>query len=234
MKAMILAAGRGERMGAHTADRPKPLLLVAGMPLIEHHLRRLQAAGFREIVINTSYLGEQIREALGNGERWGLTIQYTIEPERLDSGGGIYNALPLLGDAPFLLVNGDVWTDLPLQSLNLAKDLWAHLVMVPNPDHNPRGDFNLMDNGMMQPQGDDNQRLTYSGISVLSPQLFNHCSSDIFPLAPLLCNAMQQGRVSGECYLGQWIDVGTPERLAHANQLAAPITPHNANPETTT
>lgn len=221
MKAMILAAGRGERMGALTADRPKPLLSVAGMPLIEHHLRRLQAAGFHEIVINTSYLGEQIRDALGNGERWGLTIQFTIEPERLDSGGGIYNALPLLGDAPFLLVNGDVWTDVPLQSLSLAKDHWAHLVMVPNPDHNSRGDFALMDNGMMQPQGDDAQRLTYSGISVLSPQLFHHCSSDTFPLAPLLRNAMQQGRVSGECYLGQWIDVGTPERLAHANQIAA-------------
>lgn len=233
MKAMILAAGRGERMGALTVDRPKPLLSVAGMPLIEHHLRRLQAAGFREIVINTSYLGEQIREALGNGERWGLTIQFTIEPQRLDSGGGIYNALPLLGGAPFLLVNGDVWTDIPLQSLSLANDRWAHLVMVPNPDHNPRGDFVLANNGLMQPQGDDAQRLTYSGISVLSPLLFSNCSSGIFPLAPLLRNAMQQGRVSGECYLGQWIDVGTPERLAHANHLAAQLAPHNTNPETT-
>lgn len=225
MKAMILAAGRGERMGVLTAERPKPLLAVAGMPLIEHHLRRLQTAGFREIVINTSYLGEQIRAALGNGERWGVSIQFTIEPERLDSGGGIYNALPLLGAAPFLLVNGDVWTDVPLQTLRLAEDRWAHLVMVPNPDHHPRGDFVLADNGLMHASGSEAgseaKRFTYSGISVLSPRLFSDCSSGIFPLAPLLRNAMQQGRVSGECYFGQWIDVGTPERLILANQVAA-------------
>lgn len=218
MKAMILAAGRGERMGALTAERPKPLLSVAGMPLIEHHLRRLSRSGFQEVVINTSYLGEQIRAALGNGERWGLTIRFTIEPERLDSAGGIFNALPLLGSEPFLLVNGDVWTDIPLQSLRLASDDVAHLVMVPNPAHNPRGDFVLAGDGRMHSQGE--QRLTYSGIAVLSPQLFAGCKPGIFPLAPLLRDAMQQSRVSGECYTGLWIDVGTPERLAHANEIA--------------
>lgn len=220
MKAMILAAGRGERMGELTASRPKPLLEVAGIPLIEHHLRHLHAAGFRDIVINTAYLGDQIRTALGNGSRWGLTIQFTIEPERLDSGGGIHNALPLLGEQPFLLVNGDVWTDIPLQRLRLAENHLAHLVMVPNPDHNLKGDFVLEQNGMMQPQGDAGQRLTYSGISVLSPQLFAACDPGIFPLAPLLRNAMQQGRVSGECHDGLWIDVGTPERLERANVAA--------------
>lgn len=219
MKAMILAAGRGERMGALTDTCPKPLLPVGGMPLIAHHLRRLQQAGFREVVINTSYLGEQIRDALGTGEAWGLSIAFTIEPERLDSGGGIFNALPLLGDAPFLLVNGDVWTDIPLHSLQLSAAQWAHLVMVPNPDHNPRGDFVLGDTGLVQADGDE--RLTYSGISVLSPRLFDGCAAGKFPLAPLLRNAMSQGRVSGECYRGVWIDVGTPERLALANSLAS-------------
>lgn len=218
MKAMILAAGRGERMGALTADRPKPLLPVAGVPLIEHHLRHLQAAGFREIVINTSYLGEQIRATLGNGERWGLSIQFTIEPERLDSGGGIHNALPLLGNTPFLLVNGDVWTDMPLASLQLPGNRLAHLVMVPNPDHNLRGDFVLGDEGRVLSEGND--RLTYSGIAVLSPDLFAGCESGIFPLAPLLRNAMREGLVSGERYGGVWIDVGTPERLERANAAA--------------
>lgn len=220
MKAMILAAGRGERMGELTAQRPKPLLEVGGIPLIEHHLRRLHTAGYRDIVINTSYLGEQIRTALGNGDRWGLNIQFTIEPERLDSGGGIYNALPLLGDAPFLLVNGDVWTDIPLQRPPLADNQLAHLVMVPNPDHNPKGDFVLDSDGMMQSHGDSGRRLTYSGISVLSPQLFTRCEPGIFPLAPLLRNGMEQGRVTGEWHDGVWIDVGTPERLARANAAA--------------
>ncbi len=219
MKAMILAAGRGERMGVLTDACPKPLLPVGGRPLIAHHLQRLQAAGFREVVINTSYLGEQIRAELGNGERWGLSIAFTIEPERLDSGGGIFNALPLLGEAPFLLVNGDVWTDIPLQSVQLVAPKSAHLVMVPNPDHNPRGDFVLGADGVMQAEGE--ARLTYSGISVLSPRLFDGCSAGKFPLAPLLRNAMSQGRVSGECYRGVWIDVGTPERLALANTLAS-------------
>lgn len=206
-------------MGALTDTCPKPLLQVGGMPLIAHHLRRLKLAGFRDVVINTSYLGEQIRDALGNGEQWGLSIAFTFEPERLDSGGGIFNALPLLGDAPFLLVNGDVWTDIPLHSLSLSPTQWAHLVMVSNPDHNPRGDFVLGEDGLVRAEGDE--RLTYSGISVLSPRLFEGCTAGKFPLAPLLRNAMSQGRVSGECYRGTWIDVGTPERLALANTLAS-------------
>lgn len=223
MKAMILAAGRGERMGALTASCPKPLLPVAGIPLIEHHLRRLKAAGFQQVVINTSYLGEQIRHTLGSGEHWGLDIAYTIEPERLDSGGGIFNALALLGEHPFLLINGDVWTDFPLASLQLGVDRWAHLVMVPNPEHNPHGDFVLEPAGDVRGEGAPRMtspRLTYSGIAVMSPALFASCDAGVFPLAPLLRGAMRQDRISGERYDGLWIDVGTPERLAHASHIA--------------
>ncbi|CBL45668.1 Nucleotidyl transferase family protein [gamma proteobacterium HdN1] len=240
IRAMILAAGRGERMGTLTATCPKPLLLVAGKPLIEHHLCRLAEAGVRQVVINTSYLGEQIRDALGDGRRWGLSIQFTVEPERLDSGGGIFNALPLLGDAPFLLINGDVWTDIPIAGClgirgtgagrlattgalteplrDLAGQPLAHLIMVPNPEHHPKGDFGLDVSGLVRADG--GERLTYSGISVLSPALFANCQPGIFPLAPLLRSAMAEGRVSGERYDGLWLDVGTPERLAVANVLA--------------
>lgn len=218
MKAMILAAGRGERMGALTARCPKPLLPVAGIPLIEYHLLRLKAAGIREVVINTSYLGEQIRAALGNGERWGLSVACTHEPERLESGGGIFNALPLLGGDSFLLINGDVWTDFPLETLRLPAEKQAHLVLVPNPEHNLRGDFVLNSEGSVGNEGET--RFTYSGIAVISPLLFSDCTAGCFPLAPLLRKAMLTQGVSGELYDGVWIDVGTPERLAYADRLA--------------
>jgi MurNAc alpha-1-phosphate uridylyltransferase len=220
MRAMILAAGRGERMRELTLATPKPLLPVAGRPLIEYHLERLAQAGIREIVINTSWLGEQIRDALGDGGRLGLSLSFTIEAERLDSGGGIFNALPLLGPEPFLLVNGDVWTDIGFASLALhRRDDLAMLVMVDNPDHHPRGDFVLSDGGRMSAEGAN--RLTYSGVAVLSPRLFEGCAPGVFPLAPLLKSAMQQGLAGGYHHRGQWLDVGTPERLAAAAQLAS-------------
>lgn len=216
---MILAAGRGERMRELTLSTPKPLLSVAGKPLIEHHLQRLARAGVTEIVINTSWLGEQIRDVLGDGSRLGVSLRFTIEPERLDSGGGIFNALPLLGDAPFLLVNGDVWTDIDLATLTLQRETdLAMLVMVDNPEHHPRGDFVLDAEGRVHAEGQP--RLTYSGIAVLSPRLFEGCQHGIFPLAPLLRDAMQKGEAGGRYHGGQWLDVGTPERLAEAGRLA--------------
>lgn len=219
MRAMILAAGRGERMRELTLSTPKPLLSVAGKPLIEHHLQRLARAGVTEIVINTSWLGEQIRDVLGDGSRLGVSLRFTIEPERLDSGGGIFNALPLLGDAPFLLVNGDVWTDIDLATLTLQRETdLAMLVMVDNPEHHPRGDFVVDAEGRVHAEGQP--RLTYSGIAVLSPRLFEGCQPGIFPLAPLLRNAMQKGEAGGRYHRGQWLDVGTPERLAEAGRLA--------------
>lgn len=219
MRAMILAAGRGERMRELTLVTPKPLLSVAGKPLIEHHLQRLARAGVHEIVVNTSWLGEQIRDALGDGSRLGVSLRFTIEPERLDSGGGIFNALPLLGDAPFLLVNGDVWTDIDLATLTLQRDTdLAMLVMVDNPEHHPRGDFVLDPGGRVHAEGQP--RLTYSGIAVVSPRLFENCQPGIFPLAPLLRDAMQKDAVGGHYHRGEWLDVGTPERLAEASRLA--------------
>jgi MurNAc alpha-1-phosphate uridylyltransferase len=216
---MILAAGRGERMRELTLVTPKPLLPVAGRPLIEHHLLRLARAGVRDIVINTSWLGEKIRDALGDGSQYGVTLRFTIEPERLDSGGGIFNALSCLGDDPFLLVNGDVWTDMDLSTLSLSRDDdLAMLVMVDNPEHHPRGDFLLQSDARVHATGEP--RLTYSGISVLSPRLFADCQPGIFPLAPLLRTAMDRGAVGGLHHRGQWLDVGTPERLAEADRVA--------------
>lgn len=217
MKAMLLAAGRGERMGALTLATPKPLLPVAGKPLLQHHLERLVAAGFSGIVINTSWLGEQIAAFIGDGSRFGVPVQLSPEPERLETGGGIRNALALLGDEPFAVVNGDVWSDFPLQMLPRRIDGLAHLVLVPNPAHNAAGDFWLHDGRCVV--GGAGERLTFSGISVLHPALFAGTSAGRFPLAPLLRNAIEQGRVTGERYDGVWIDVGTPERLSAVEQL---------------
>lgn len=212
MKVMLLAAGRGERMGALTAHTPKPLLSVAGKPLLLHHIERLVEAGFTEIVINAAYLSEQIVAFVGDGRHFGVPVHLSIETERLETGGGIFNALGWLGDAPFAVVNSDVWTDYPLGSLPRQIDDLAHLVLVPNPSHNPLGDFALIDGRCVEEQ--TVERLTFSGISVLHPALFAGVQSGRFPLAPLLRDAIKQGRVSGERYDGIWIDVGTPERLS--------------------
>lgn len=213
MRAMILAAGRGERMRPLTDRVPKPLLSVAGMPLIEHHLRMLAAGGFREVVVNVSHLAEQLRSFLGDGRTWGLDITIIEEPPgALETGGGIYNALPHLGDGPFLVVNGDVWCPLEPDRLpDLAPADRAHLALVDNPPHNPGGDFGLR-NGRVYAAGDAG-RLTFTGVSLLDPRLFAACNPGAFPLAPLLREAVAAGQVSGHHHRGDWVDVGTPERL---------------------
>jgi MurNAc alpha-1-phosphate uridylyltransferase len=212
MKAMILAAGRGERLRPLTLRTPKPLLMVRGRPLIAWHLATLARMGVREVVINLSWLGEQIRAALGEGADFGLAIHYSDEgPEPLEVGGGIFRALPLLGPGPFLLVNGDVFTDLDPGRLALEPEALAHLVLVPNPAHHPRGDFALAGDRIL---AEGEPRYTYAGIGLYRPELFAGCTDGRFPLLPLLQRAIAQGRLHGEVYTGRWTDVGTPERLA--------------------
>lgn len=219
MKAMILAAGKGERMRPLTLHTPKPLLPVGGVPLIEHHIRALAAAGFTELVINHAWLGEQIEAHLGDGARFGVSIAFSAEGEPLETGGGIARALPLLGDAPFLLVNGDVWCDYPFAALRRPLDGLAHLVLVDNPQHHPTGDFRL-EGARARPRGEQ-AGLTYSGIALLDPALFAGCPPGAFRLAPLLVEAMERDAVSGEHYRGQWVDVGTIERLAEVERRLA-------------
>ncbi|SQG00725.1 nucleotidyl transferase [Paucimonas lemoignei] len=218
MKAMILAAGKGERMRPLTLHTPKPLVRAGGVPLIEYHLRALHEAGFHEVVINHAWLGQQIEDHLGDGERFGLRIAYSPEGEPLETGGGIHRALPLLGDEPFLVVNGDVWTDYPFKALRMPLAGLAHLVLINNPAHHPEGDFSLID-GQVRDSRDAGTRLTYSGIAVLHPKLFAGCQEGAFKLAPLLRTAMEQGQVTGEHFTGRWVDVGTHERLAEVERL---------------
>jgi len=212
MKAMILAAGRGKRMRPLTDHTPKPLLPAGSRRLIEHHLVHLAEAGIREVVINTAWLGEQIPAYLGRGERYGLAISYSDEGDRaLETAGGIRHALPLLGDAPCLVVNGDVWTRYPLREVSKEPEGLAHLVMVENPAHNPAGDFALDAAGRLTEGGRD--RYTYSGIGVFRPELFADLPDGPLPLGPVLREAMSRGAVTGELYRGEWQDIGTPERL---------------------
>lgn len=208
---MVLAAGRGERMRPLTDRMPKPLLQVGGEPLVGHQLRILAAAGIREVVMNCAWLGDELRAALGDGSAWGVDITYSPEPwPALDTGGGICQALPLLGAAPFLLVNGDVWCEWSPAALHLEQGLLAQLLLVPNPPHNPGGDFGF-EQGRVLPDGE--VRYTYGGIALLHPELFAGCSPGRFPLAPLLLQAAARGKVSGVLHEGAWLDVGTPERL---------------------
>lgn len=212
MKAMILAAGRGERMRPLTDVTPKPLLPVAGKPLIVWHLERLARAGFRDIVINHAHLGDQIEALLGDGAAWGARIAYSAEPQgALETAGGIANALPLLGDAPFLVVNGDIFCDWDFARARSGNAL-AHLVLVDNPPHHPEGDFAL-DGAKVSAGG--TARLTFSGIGIYRPELFAGIAcGEPAKLAPLLRDAITAGRVTGEYHRGRWEDVGTPERLA--------------------
>jgi len=211
MQVLILAAGRGERMRPLTDHTPKPLLTAGGRPLIEYHLDALARAGLRDVVVNLAHLGDRIRAALGNGARYGLRIRYSDEGEQaLETGGGIMRALDLLDDAPFAVVNADVYTDYPYAGLPAAPPGLAHLVLVDNPVHHAQGDFAL-DHGMVRSAGE--ARFTYSGIGVYRPALFDGCLPGVFPLAPVLRGAMDAGQVSGEHYGGRWVDVGTPERL---------------------
>lgn len=218
MKAMILAAGKGERLRPLTLHTPKPLVRAGGVPLIEYHLRGLAAAGFSEVVINHAWLGQQIEDHLGDGARFGLTIRYSPEGEPLETGGGIFQALPLLGDQPFVLINGDIFTDYPFAELRRPLNGLAHLVLVDNPGHHQAGDFALTD-AQVTDACEGQPSLTYSGIAVLAPALFRDCAPGAFKLAPLLRQAMANGQVSGEHYGGCWVDVGTHERLAQVEQL---------------
>ena len=224
MKAMILAAGRGERMRPLTDTCPKPLLVAGGKPLIVWHIERLAAAGIVDLVINHAHLGQMIEDTLGDGARFGVRIRYSPEGSALETAGGIARALPLLGDAPFLVVNGDVYTDYPFARLLArapqldADGVLAHLVLVANPEHNPKGDFALDADGRVH----DAPGLTFSGIGVYHPALFADTPAHApAKLAPLLRAAMARGQVSGECWDGQWLDVGTPARLDDARALAA-------------
>ena len=213
---MILAAGRGERMRPLTDHTPKPLLQAGGKPLIVQHIERLAAVGLRDIVINHAHLGEQIETALGDGGAFGVHIRYSPEGRALETGGGIHRALALLGPAPFLVINGDVWTDIDFTGLTLATGDLAHLVLVDNPAHNTRGDFALRQGRVM---ADGEPRLTFSGVVVYRTELFAGCTPGAFPLAPLLRSAMTRGLVGGTHHRGIWIDIGTPERLADLDRM---------------
>ena len=225
MKVMILAAGRGERMRPLTDHTPKPLLPVAGKTLIEHTIKQLVAAGFNDIIINHAHLGQQIEQHLGSGQQYGATIHYSPEGEQgLETAGGIINALPLLGDAVFLVVNGDVATDFPFAELkNRTVDL-AHLVLVDNPAHHPQGDFGLDDAGKVTEK--DAEKFTFSGIGLYRPELFSNIPAGSSKLGPLLRQAMPSQRVSGQKFAGFWMDIGTPERLQELNHLYTSRIPH--------
>lgn len=216
MKAMVLAAGRGERMRPLTDQVPKPLVRVAGRALLDYHLEGLARAGVSEVVVNLSWLGEQIRRHLDTRVGAGPLIRYSEEGyPALETGGGLFRALPLLGDAPFLVVNADVYCPFDFATLSLSGNDLARLVLVPNPAHNPDGDF-VLENGRVH--DGEGARLTFSGISLLHPALFAGCRDGAFPLAPLLRKAMAQGRVSGQVHPGLWSDVGTPRRLQALEQ----------------
>jgi len=216
MKAIVLAAGRGERMRPITDRIPKPLVPVAGKPLIAYHLESLARAGVREVVINLSHLGAQIPAALGDGSRYGVHISYSDEgPVPFETGGGIFKALPLLGPAPFIVVNGDIWTDFDFSGFTLDAGAHARLVMVPNPPHVARGDFGVDGDFILESERD---RYTYSGIGVYSPEFFAGCEPGRFPLLPLLKRAIAARRLRGQVYRGNWSDIGTPARLAELEQ----------------
>ena len=222
MHALIFAAGRGERMRPLTDVTPKPLLEVGGKRLIEWHLEKLAAAGVRNIVINTSHLAEQFSAALGDGSRWDLHIDYAYEgPQPLETGGGLLNALPLLGDAPFIAVNGDIRTDFDFATLPQNPSGLAHLVMIGNPAHHAQGDFVLRD-GLLHDEAA--RRLTFAGIGVYRPALLANCKPGIFSIVPRLRAAMHDGAVGGEQFHGCWTDVGTPQRLAELNALLGSAT----------
>lgn len=234
MRAMVLAAGRGERMRPLTQHRPKPLLDVGGKPLLAWHFEALAQAGFKDVVVNAAYLGQQIIDFCGDGSRWGLHIQLSVEPAPLETAGGIVEALPLLGEDPFLVVNGDIFIEYPLAQLRESSlaAAGAHLVLVPNPAHNSDGDFALRQL-QTSPAGETDQaarvgrvdRLhqgdtgwTYSGLGVYQACFFHDCERGKRPLKPLLDRAIGRGVLSGEIWHGMWTDVGTPGRLAALDQ----------------
>ena len=224
MRAMILAAGRGERMRPLTDRTPKPLLTVAGKPMIQYHIEALAAAGMREIAINLAWLGQQIRASIGDGSQFGVRIHYSDEGDAaLETGGGVFKALPLLagpsGKDPFVVVSGDVWTEYPLGDVGakLSDTDMAHFVVVPNPDFHARGDFGLVDGRLT----DSGERYTYANIGIMRPEFFAGRQAGKFPLAPLMFEWIRKGRVSGELFRGVWHNVGTPRQLQQIDQEAS-------------
>lgn len=209
---MLLAAGRGRRLGKLTDNIPKPLLKVGDKALIEYHIEALAKAGVKDIVINLSYLANKIISALGNGERYGVSIEYSYEPQEkgLETGGGIFQALPLLGKEPFIAVNSDISTDYPFEKLFTQTNSLAHIVLVNNPDFHPEGDFSLQNN-ILSRQGEP--KYTFAGIAVYHPDFFAGCKPGHFSITPMLKAAADKGQLTGELYEGKWVDAGTQERL---------------------
>lgn len=215
MIAMLLAAGRGDRLRPITDTIPKPLVEVCGEPLIAHHLRRLAQAGIDTVVVNLGWLGEQILERIGSGVEYGVNVIYSPEGDNiLETGGGIHRALPMLGRDPFLVVNADIYTDMPVPDVGLLDGELGHLILVPKPAYREQGDFDLVA-GKVRNARDPG--LTFSGVAVYRPAFFANCRPGRFPLAPLLRKAADQGALGGSLYEGMWQDVGTPERLALIN-----------------
>ena len=219
MYAMILAAGRGERLRPLTDSTPKPLLNAGSKLLIEHHLHKLSAAGFNDVLINIGHLGQQIIDHLGDGSRYQLAIHYSDERSAvLETGGGIVKALPLLKSDPFLVINGDTWTDIDLSLLPDKIDRLAHLVVVKNPGHHLQGDFSVQE-GLVKEKVNQQPTWTYSGMAVFCHAFFDQCKEERFPLAPLLHKYIANEQVTGEVYDGRWFDIGTRERLDELNQI---------------
>ncbi|WP_299002064.1 N-acetylmuramate alpha-1-phosphate uridylyltransferase MurU [uncultured Shewanella sp.] len=218
MKAMILAAGRGERLRPLTDSVPKPLVKINNKALIEYHIEKLVDIGIKDIVINIAWLGDRIIHRLGFGERWGVRFHYSREEVALETGGGIKQALPLLGDEPFLVINGDIFIDVLPTLPVLQQDQQAYVWLVDNPFHHPKGDFCLIHDKV---KASGNSKLTFSGIGLYSPSLFAQCEDNAFPLGPLLREKMEQGVVSGEHMTTFWCDVGTIERLTELEKRLA-------------
>jgi len=209
---MILAAGRGERLRPLTDQIPKSLVEVRGKSLLERHLENVKSSGIETVVINLGWLGDRIVQRIGSGSRYGLEVIYSQEGDNiLETGGGIHKALPLLGSEPFLVVNADIYTDMAVPNVTLADDHLGHLVMVPTPDYRDHGDFDLIDGLVRNSQ---NSMYTFSGVAIYRPEFFADCEEGRFPLAPMLREAADGGRLSGSLYNGLWADIGTPERLA--------------------
>ena len=222
---MLLAAGRGQRMMPLTANTPKPMLKLNGKPLIEHHLCALSEQGFEHVVINIAYCGEQIIEHIQSGDKWGLEVEFSDESASgaLETAGGIANALTLIKSDPFLVINADIFTDYAYRLLLTPLNTKARLVLVPNPSHNPKGDFSLAGDDLLELAQDHTATFTYSGIGLYSKQLFNSLGSEKQALAPILKNHIASNDISGQIHRGEWRDIGTPERLHELNRLSARV-----------